>query len=173
MQRIRGMMGSLSDEAEKVLRTTRRLSATIRRLLDTRAGASRQRLAAVLREIRASATRLADRTLPSETVMEIFTQLDLMNATERSFWTAPIEFDETELTDHPPNEADRVAAFEHLAKLQRLDWAGMKQNVSNALRGDVERISLAELLTLHPAAERSDRDSGLHPNCSRRRPRGG
>jgi len=52
LRRIRGMMGSLSDEAEKVLRTTRRLSSTLRRLLDTRARAGRARLATVLREIR-------------------------------------------------------------------------------------------------------------------------
>ena len=40
-QRMRGMIGGLSAEAEKVLRVTRRLNSTLRRLLDSRSTSTR------------------------------------------------------------------------------------------------------------------------------------
>ncbi len=84
MRRIRGMIGSLSDEAQKVLGTTRRLSSTLRRLLDSRVKSARLRLAAVLREIRGAAVRLAEDP-PRDTVgIEILSELDLLNISERT-----------------------------------------------------------------------------------------
>lgn len=148
MERIRGMMGNLSEEAEKVLRTTRRLSSTLRRLLDTRANAGRLRLAEVLRDITSAATRLAE--CPNPLSVDVSTQLDLLNVWERTFWTAPVEFEASELTDHEPDEDDRLAAFRRLAELQTLDWEGMRQNVANMLNGSTERVPLAQVLESHP-----------------------
>lgn len=151
MRRIRGMIGSLSDEAEKVLRTTRRLSSTLRRLLNSRVNSARLRLAAVLREIRGAAVRLAENP-PRESVgIEIMSELDLLNVWERTFWTAPARFDSPALTDHQPDDDDRRAAFRHLAGLQRLDWDAMKQNIANMLR-EASRVPLSELLTVYPPA---------------------
>ncbi len=149
MRRIRGMIGSLSDEAEKVLRTTRRLSSTLRRLLDSRVKSARLRLAAVLREIRGAAVRLAEDP-PRDTVgLAILSELDLLNISERTFWTAPAQFDGPALSDHQPDADDRQAAFRHLAGLQRLDWDAMRQNIANMLR-EAPRLPLPELLTAHP-----------------------
>jgi hypothetical protein len=100
MQRVRGMMGSLSDEAEKVLGTTRRLSATLRRLLDSRVTVSRLRLAEVLHEIRAAAVRLAECPPSDACHVDVLTELDLSDALERTFWTAPTQFDAQILSEY-------------------------------------------------------------------------
>ncbi len=149
MRRIHGMIGSLSDEADKVLRTTRRLSSTLRRLLDSRATSSRLRLATVLREIRAAAVRLAENRPEDSVGVEVLTELDLLNTWERPFWTAPTQFDTPQLSDHEPDDNDRLAAFRHLAGLQRLDWETMRENVTSMLR-EASRIPLPELLVAHP-----------------------
>ena len=52
---VRRMVPLLLAEAEKVMRTNQRLSATLRRLLDSRSAADRQRLAQLLAEIRSLA----------------------------------------------------------------------------------------------------------------------
>ncbi len=146
-ERIRGMVGSLSAEAEKVLRTTRRLSSTLRRLLDTRASSSRLRLATVLREIQAAAVRRSER--PPAIGVEIFTELDLYNVFQRTFWQSPVEFDEVKITNDEPDEDDRLVAFRHLAEMQRLDWETMKSNIENLVQTRT-RLTLPELLEIHP-----------------------
>src|SRR5205823_2088548 len=60
LESLRSMVTLLQNEAEKVMRTNQRLSATLRRLLDARAHAERQRVAQLLREIRGEAVSLAD-----------------------------------------------------------------------------------------------------------------
>ena len=156
-ERIRGMVGSLSAEAEKVLRTTRRLSSTLRRLLDTRASTSRLRLATVLREIQAAAVRRAE-TLPASGLpavgspvagVEIFTELDLYNVFQRTFWQSPVEFDEVKISNDEPDEDDRLVAFRHLAEMQRLDWETMKSNIESLVQTQ-SRLTLPELLETYP-----------------------
>jgi hypothetical protein len=149
MRRLRGMMGNLSDEAEKVLGTTRRLSATLRRLLDTRVTASRLRLAGILREIRAAAVRLAECAPKDSCMVNIFAELDLCNAFERTFWTAPAQFETQALSEHEPDEDDLLATFRRFAELRRLDWTGMRSRIAEMLR-DEDRVPLAELLAVHP-----------------------
>jgi hypothetical protein len=148
MERIRGMMVNLSDEAEKVLRTTRRLSSTLRRLLDIRTNAGRLRLAEVLRDIMSAATRLAERRVHLS--IDVSTQLELLNVWERSFWTAPSEFEAPALTDHEPDEDGRLKAFRLLAELQGLDWDGMRRNVTSMMNAGRDRVPLADVLEAHP-----------------------
>lgn len=145
--RIKGMIGSLSAEAEKVLQTTRRLSSTLRRLLDARAGTSRLRLASVLREIKSAAARLAED--PPKVGMTVHTELDLLNVSQRTFWQSPVEFDEVELIQNDPDEDDCLIAFRHLAEMQRLDWDTMRTNIAEQVRS-ADRLTLPELLELHP-----------------------
>ncbi len=52
LETIRGMVTLLQNEAAKVMRTNQRLSTSLRRLLDARAHAERQRIARLLQEIR-------------------------------------------------------------------------------------------------------------------------
>jgi hypothetical protein len=151
MRRIRGMIGSLSDEAEKVLRTTRRLSSTLRRLLDSRTTSARLRLSTVLREIRGVAVRLAENPPSDRVGIEVLSELDLHNVWERSFWTAPSRFESPKLADHQPDDDDRMTAFRNLAGMQRLDWDAMRQNIATLL-SDLPRLPLSDLLTTYPPA---------------------
>lgn len=148
-QRVKGMIRSLSAEAEKVLHTTRRLSATLRRLLDSRAGTTRMRLVEVLREIRAAAaTRAED---PPDVGMELYTELELLNVGQRTFWEPPIEFAELALSNQETSGDDSVLHFRRLAEMQHLDWDGMRARIETLLK-TTEQLPLPELLELHPPA---------------------
>lgn len=151
-RRIKGMIASLSAEAEKVLRTTRRLSATLRRLLDSRSSTTRLRLASVLGEIQAVAAKRADD--PPVIGIDVFTELEIANVADRSFWNPPVEFEDVTLSDDVPDEDDRLMAFRSLAEMQRLDWDSMRRNVSSLLQS-ASRITLPQLLTAHPVTNGS------------------
>jgi hypothetical protein len=146
-QRMKGMIGSLSAEAERVLRVTRRLNATLRRLLDTRASSTRLRLVELLNEIRALASRHADH--PPACGIDVLTDLDLLNVHQRTFWEAPVEFGELELSTAEQSDEERVLAFKHLAGMQRLDWDMMRSNIAS-LVGSEGQATLPELLNVHP-----------------------
>ncbi len=152
MDRVRGMVSHLAEEAEKVLRTTRRLSSTLRRLLDVRSSTSRQRITAVLRDLKAAAQQLAENPPSDEVGLRIEVQHGLMNPFERSFWTPPAEFDVGELSQHEPDDLDRFAAFRQFAELERLDWARMRSNVGRLVRGGDQRVTLPELIEEFPVA---------------------
>lgn len=145
--RIRGMIGNLSAEAEKVLSTTRRLSHTLRRLLDSRSSASRMRLTEVLREIQSAAAQQAES--PPNIGISVQTELDLMNIHSRTFWESPVEFDDVELSDEQDDSDARLMAFRELAEMQRLDWDTMRSHITKEVnaRG---RVTLAELIERHP-----------------------
>jgi hypothetical protein len=147
MRRVEGMIGSLSAEAEKVLRTTRRLSTTLRRLLDSRSSTRRLRLASVLRDIQRGAARLAENS--PEVGCQVYTELGLLNVSQRTFWESPTQFEVTPLVNREPDEDDRMLAFRSLAGMQRLDWETMRSSIAQMVesRG---RTSLPELLEIHP-----------------------
>ncbi|MEM8671632.1 MAG: DUF3375 family protein [Planctomycetota bacterium] len=145
--RVKGMIKSLSAEAEKVLRTTRRLSSTLRRLLDSRTSTTRLRLAQVLREIQSHAARHAEAR--PDIGMDVFTELDLLNVSQRTFWESPIEFDDIDIKTDEPDEGDRLMAFRHLAEMQRLDWESMRSNITTLLNAS-EQITLPGLLEVYP-----------------------
>lgn len=146
-ERIKGMIASLSAEAERVLRVTRRLNATLRRLLDTRGSTTRQRLAEVLGEIRVLAAQQSES--PPEVSLDVFAELDLANVHQRSFWEGPVEFAELPLSHDEQADDDRLLAFRDLAAMRRLDWVGMRGHITQLVR-QRSRATLAELLRIHP-----------------------
>jgi hypothetical protein len=146
-QRVKGMIAGLSAEAEKVLRVTRRLNSTLRRLLDSRSTNSRIRLAEILREIRALAARNADE--PPDIGIDVLADLEIMNVHQRTFWECPVQFQDLELSNADQTDDDRILAFKHLAEMQSLDWDSMRSNINNALQL-TERLTLPELLDQHP-----------------------
>lgn len=147
-QRVQGMIASLSAEAEKVLQVTRRLNATLRRLLDARSSSSRRRVAELLAEIRALASRHAED--PPDLGLTVLSDLDLLNAHQRTFWEAPQRFEATDLSNREQPDDERLLAFKLLAEMQRLDWETMRANVANSLAA-VEQVALPDLLTDYPA----------------------
>lgn len=146
-QRVQGMIAGLSSEAEKVLRVTRRLNASLRRLLDTRSTSSRMRISELLGEIRAIAARRAED--PPDIGITVLSELNLLNVHQRTFWEPPLRFEELKLSNMEQSDDDRLLAFKHLAEMQRLDWESMRSNISHALSG-VDQVPLGQLLNDHP-----------------------
>ncbi|MBI3861034.1 MAG: DUF3375 domain-containing protein [Planctomycetia bacterium] len=147
---IRGMVTLLQNEAEIVMQTNRRLSATLRRLVDPRAHAERQRIAQLLRDIRGGFMTLA----PGAPIEEVGLSLDLDLAIEspfrRPFWTEPPKFDAVELAEFEPDSEDRLSAFRQLAAFHRLDWRTMRDRVRHMLTIEYAP-TLGSLLKVHPA----------------------
>jgi len=148
LETVRRMVPLLLDEAEKVMRTNQRLSSTLRRLLDRQAYQDRQHVSTLLREIRQAAAALSDDP-PSEVGVEVETSLELSSPLSRTFWCEPQRFAALELSEHVSDEASRNEAFLGLAKMQRLDWRGMRQRLQQVL-WDRETVTLSELLADHP-----------------------
>lgn len=112
---VRRMVPMLLAEAEKVMRTNQRLSATLRRLLDSRSAADRQQLAQLLVEIRSLAATRAE-SPPNESLgVEIDTGISLALPLSRSFWSVPASFAAIDLTEHPVDDDRRLEAFRMLA----------------------------------------------------------
>lgn len=149
LRRIHGMVPSLLAESQKVLKTTQRLSTTLRRLLDTRAAAGRMRLAKLLRDIRQTASRLAENPPTDKVSLQVENDLEIVNISERTFWTPPVQFAATEMYEAKPDEDDRLAAFKTLALMRRLDWSAMRRKVHIAL-SKRDRLSLTELFEHDP-----------------------
>jgi len=127
---VRRMVPLLLAEAEKVIRTNQRLSATLRRLLDLRSAADRQRLAQLLAKIRSLAVARAE-SAPDESLgVKIDTGISFGLPLSRSFWSTPASFTVIDLTEHAVNDDKRLEAFRILAGMHRLDWRSMRQHIA-------------------------------------------
>jgi len=124
---VRRMVPLLLAEAEKVMRTNQRLTATLRRLLDARSASERKRLALLLQEIRALAASCASN--PPDIGIQLDIGLDLSLPFSRTFWNLPMEFESVDLTENQVNEEVRRRMFRALAQMHRLDWKRMRDRV--------------------------------------------
>jgi hypothetical protein len=142
------MVPTLLAEAEKVMRTTQRLSATLRRLLEPRAAGNNQRLAHLCGEILALATSLAAKP-PPEVGLEVDLRIPLASPFARAFWSEPPRLEAVALAEHVLDEDRRSDTFRLLGELRRLDWRGMRERVKEAVaeRGPV---TLGQLFAEHP-----------------------
>jgi hypothetical protein len=151
VEAVRGMVSLLQSEALKVMRTNQRLSASLRRLLDSQAHAERQRIASLLRELRGLALGMAGDPPKDEVALTLDLAADIESPFRRSFWTPPSRFDAIELVPFEADETERMTAFQKLAALQSLDWIGMRQRIEQVLA--VEHApTLGELLERFPPA---------------------
>lgn len=147
---VRNMVTLLQSEAEKVKRTNQRLSASLRRLLDVRAHAERQRIAKLLQEIQVLAADLSAPSDSSDVGMHLELELAIDSPLRRSFWVDPPRFEDVDLSNFDPDPAQRAAAFEQLAALKRLDWQVMRDRIRHILAID-DAPTLKQLLEVHPA----------------------
>ena len=149
LETVRRMIPSLLAEAEKVMRTNQRLSATLSRLLDVKAYRDRQRVAGLLREIMAIAASLASHP-PKDTVgVEVETKIEIASSFTRTFWSEPPQFAHVDLTEHKTDEQRRTEAFRALALMQRLNWHGMRASVQAAIARNGS-VTLGDLLAEYP-----------------------
>lgn len=146
---VRRMVPFLIADADKVMRTNQRLSASLRRLLDTRTMTDRRRVGQLLHEIRGLTARLADDP-PLELGVSIDDgiQIDLLSA--RTFWSPPTEFPLLDLSVHEVDEGTRRDLFRCLAAMHRLDWAAMRGRVSDAVNGNGGVALLSQLVDQFP-----------------------
>ncbi len=151
LETVRGMVTLLQTEADKVMRTNQRLSATLRRLLDARAHAERQQIARLLRQIRSQATALAADPPYNEVGLQLELEPAIESPFRRTFWIEPPQFQPVDLVGHEADPDARRAAFLRLAAMHRLDWKEMRNRIKRIvdLRGSA---SLGELLDTYPPA---------------------
>ncbi len=148
LEGIRGMTALLQAEADKVMRTNQSLSATLRRLLDNRAQAERQRLARVIRDIRVSATALAQNP-PSHIALDVEVSLELESPFRQRFWQQPARFESQPMQLNAVDDQLRQEAFKRLAALARLDWKEFRSRIRRiTTKGPA---TLRDLVDAYPA----------------------
>jgi Protein of unknown function (DUF3375) len=145
LETVRRMVTVLLTEAEKVVQTTRRLSSTLRRLLDSRIQRERRRLAELLQQIRGLAVAMNEAPPRSEIALEIESDLAIASPWARTDWYPPAEFEEIDLTEHVPDEDAKHEAFREYASLRPIDWLGIRSRIDAALTQH-ERLTLGRLV---------------------------
>ena len=149
METVRGMVTLLQNEAEKVMRTNQRLSATLRRLLDARTHAERLRITGLLKEIQQLASSLAGEAELEDAGLSLDLATSVENPMRRAFWAEPPRFEAVDLTGFEPEDDERMRAFQQLAAFRGLDWREMRDRIRHMLA--VEHApTLRDLLEMHP-----------------------
>lgn len=146
---VRRMVPALLAEAEKVMRTNQRLTATLRRLLDERTYRERRRIAQVLNEIQVLMAQKSAEPPRASLGVDIERRLEWSSPLSRGFWSEPNRLAAVDLTEAIPDDDRRQGAFAELARLQRLDWRKMRRRISEAL-AEQDSITLGELLAGSP-----------------------
>jgi hypothetical protein len=148
LARMRRMVPSLLAEADKVMRTTHRLSSTMRKLLDSRAAAHRVRLTQIIQEIRHAAIQL--RECPPQTVgFTVDVQLDLQSPIARPFWKPELRFAPIALENHQVDARNKDRVVNLIAKLHRLDFRKLRSHIREATFEGAER-SLQQMVQDFP-----------------------
>lgn len=148
LKTIRYMVRGLLDEAEKVLQTTRRLSSSLRRLLDTRTQHERRRVTDVLRQIRILAASMSDDP-PRIVGLDIDQPIEMCAPLSRTNWAPPSRFEQLDLTEHLADEDLRREVFQAFLQLHPIDWTGMRQRVQQQI-GLSGRCTLGQILATEP-----------------------
>jgi predicted metal-dependent hydrolase len=150
LQRLHRMVPSLLAEADKVMRTTARLSATLRRLLDSRSAEHRVRLANVLHDIRKAALQLRTDP-PSSIALNIDAEIDIQAPLERPFWTAQPDFIQSEIHEHITDLTQAGAIASAFAKMHRLDLRKLRETIRERTL-DGHEWTLKDLWTASPSS---------------------
>jgi hypothetical protein len=152
---VRQMVPSLLVEADKVLRTTGRLSQTLRRLLDAESAEHRRRTAELLSDIRSLAAKLRDQVLQggeaiSEDIgLNVETSLGLASPMSRLPWIPAQAFEPTEILSHEIDLRDAQHQGRKLARLQRLELDHMR-DLLRSTTADQPSITIAQLVQRRP-----------------------
>ena len=144
IQRVRRMVPSLLAEADKVMKTTARLSGTLRRLLDAQAAAHRVRLANVLQDIKQSALKLRNNP-PKDIDLQVFTDAEIVSPMARTFWTPPTTFTQEAPSEFVMDLSQSTQLAEAFSKLHRLDFNKLRKAIREQTFSG-EMITLGELI---------------------------
>ena len=151
LARVRRMVPSLLAEAEKVMRTTARVSGTLRRLLDARAAAQAPNRRCRSRAGRQHALRLRGASESQSIQLSVDSEAEIGSPMARTFWVPPQDFDQLQLTEQVIDPRHAQAMATAFARLKRLDLRKLREHIRDAtLLGQNE--SLANLLNRWPLA---------------------
>lgn len=150
IERLRSMLPSLLRETDKVLKTTARLTGSLRRLLDEDTLSRRKATAATLQEIQQLAVGLRNNPPIDDSRFEtVQTSIGVASAFARPFWTAPQTFEVNQPQQHVIDLTDAAAQGSMLAALHRLDFRRLRENVEQITAGRKE-TPLAEVIDRFP-----------------------
>lgn len=148
LTKMNRMMPALLAEADQVMRTTSRLSTVLRRLLDSRASAQRQRAAKLLEDIRRSAAHLRNAP-PVDFEFFIDCPPDLQSPMARPFWSPTPRFASPEITENVVDDHLTKQATTSLRSLQRLDFRKLRNHVREVTL-DGQECTLQDLIDRFP-----------------------
>lgn len=146
---IRRMVPALLAEAEKVMRTTARLTTTLRRLLNAQSVAHRARLASVNQDIREAFLFLSHAPNQASVECVLSVDLDLSSPWSRTFWSPAPAFEHSVQAAQPITAPEALAVATAFARLQRLDLTRLRNTIREITR-DGESHSLHELSERFP-----------------------
>jgi len=139
----------LTDEAERIQRTTQRLGGSLRRLLDTKTYDQRQRVGEVLDEIRKLAGKLTPASPVDRIQFFIEEDLDISAPFMLNFWMAPQQLAMPELTEAIGSEEERDAVFREFAEMEGIPRAKIKENIEKYTANNTT-VSLKTILDQEP-----------------------
>ena len=142
------MIPTLTAEAELVMQTIQRLSASITRLLDGRIASERRQIALTIDEILRQA-RQSRNEEPGEIGLEIESEFRVFSPFSRPFWSPSSGIEAVSLQEDEAPAEEMDEAFDLLAQMRRLDWQGMRETVRQ-LTAREPSVSLPRLLQEHP-----------------------
>ncbi len=149
LARVRRMVPALLAEADKVMKTTARLSATLRKLLDAESAAHRLRLSMVLRDLKQLYMKMRDREKPPGVALSISSVAELQSPLSRTFWTASESFALATPVEHIMDITQVQQIAGAFAKLHRLDFRKLRSVIrEGTYRGQSE--TLGQLTLRHP-----------------------
>lgn len=145
---LRQMMPSLTAEADQVMQTMRRLSASIRRFLDAREAGDRRQVSRLIGDIRTLARQCASDP-PEGFSVELDDRVEINPMAAREFWSAAPVVEASVLREAEDDDEARQNAFSDFARMRRLDWEKMRDTIRRLTRRE-ESVSLPRLLEDHP-----------------------
>jgi hypothetical protein len=148
LQTVGQMIPLLLAEAEKVMRTTQRLSTTLRRLLDVRTSRAGQRVAQLCGEILGLAASLAGDSPRTSVGLDVEARIPLASPFARTFWSEPSRLDRVEPSEHVADQDLRSDTFRLLGEMRRLDWRKMRERVKAAVAAGGP-VTLGDLFAEH------------------------
>jgi hypothetical protein len=154
IEHIRRMVPSLLVEADKVLRTTGRLSQTLRRLLDADSAEHRRRTAEVLRDIRQLAARLrkdvitTGNEITDDIGLTVETLLGLSSPMSRLPWIPPQVFDQSAIETHEVDLRKAEQQGRKLAKMKRIELDRMRDELREVTSD--HSVTISELVEIRP-----------------------
>ncbi len=149
MEMLRNMIPALTAEAEQVMQTNQRLSASIRRILDGKVADERRKVALTIEEV-LNLARQARNAPPEEVVgLDIEEGYKPFVTFSRTFWSPAAEVDTMDLQVAEAGTDELDEAFDLFSQMRRLDWKGMRDVIGDAVK-HVDSVSLPRLLEDHP-----------------------